>query len=211
MRQAEHKDMNSYLNSATQTSFREPGREKIDYKHLFETDSFRTLSEVGLRALPEAIHKHNQRGRDLKLRTTIDSKTKVLKARIVKVKVADLHIFNPGPNYDMRISINIECNLIRPDLDPHALTKEPNPQEPVQPDRKKDRLSYKQLKYSVDLTRVDVAGMPPKYELEIEVDANALRQEMSKMLVGQDNGFTDIVDGFMENAQWLMKQVKPGI
>ncbi|KXT08708.1 hypothetical protein AC579_1570 [Pseudocercospora musae] len=204
----EHKNMNAFLNTKVQDSHREPGREKIIYKHLHEIDSFRTMTDAGIRLLPESILRRNsRRQRDLKLRTTTDMRTNQVTARIVKVKVDDLHIYSPQDPYDMRISINIECNLARPDIDPQAITKKPAADEPVQPDRRKDRLSYKHLqKYSVDLTRVDQAGMAPKYELEIEVDANSLRQEWHKLMHGQPSGYTDIVDGFMENAQWLMKQ-----
>lgn len=67
-------------------------------------------------------------------------------AKIIKVRVADLEILNPGSPLDCRISINLE---MRYDGDLQDLV-----QTAGSPDRIKDRLSYKQSHYQVDLTQI---------------------------------------------------------
>ena len=207
MTQPEHKAMNQFLNSAIQESL-QPGRVKMQYKHPRETDSFRPLSAAGLQALPPAFRTRRQlAGRDLKLRTSTDQ-AKNVTARIVKLHVADLHIYNPNHHYDCRISINLEANMNRPELAPFDDLVEPvSWQDAVTkreivatPDRKKDRLSYKHLAYSFDLTRVDVKGLDPKYELELELDAEVLRGCLG------GPGFATVVSGFLDNATFLMRQ-----
>lgn len=178
----------------------------MKYTHIYETDSFRTLSKAGIAALPEAAHRRRI-DRDLKLRTTNDTKTGELRARIVKVKLGeDLHIFGAGDPYDVRISMNLEINVDRPGFDPTLMTEEPTEQRRAPPNRKKDRLSYKHLAYQVDLTRVDREGMPQKYELELEVDAKVLRDQIAALEHGQPHAYTDVVDGFVSNMLMLMKQ-----
>ena len=66
--------------------------------------------------LPQSIQRRS--GKDPRLRVTTNTKENRIIARIVKVRIADLHIFNPG-FYDCRISINLEVNLDRPDIDPN--------------------------------------------------------------------------------------------
>ena len=140
-------------------------------------------------------------GKDLKLRTTT-SPTGEITARIVKIHIADLHLLNPSGDYDLRVTINLEADF----------SAHPHPEDLVDaaptslPSRKKDRLSYKHLVYSVDLTRVDVVGSQPKYELELEVDAEVLRQQMRRMLGGEEGAFGDVVAGFLDDSVWLMKQ-----
>ncbi|KAI5370889.1 putative mRNA triphosphatase Cet1, CYTH-like domain superfamily, RNA 5'-triphosphatase Cet1/Ctl1 [Septoria linicola] len=217
MQEHEHKAMNDFLNAEVRNTHSQTGRQQLEYIHLQETDNFEKLSKLGLDSLPEAMHRRHL-PRDPKLRTTIESNPKTgkvgqVKARIIKVKVADLHIFNPHDDYDLRITMNVECNLMRPNLDPGALVEGPTPDKPNQPARKKDRLSYKHLNglYQIDLTRVDQIGMAPKYELELEVDAGRLRQQLQPLLQGGDSGFVQIVESFIDNATLLMQQQKrPG-
>jgi hypothetical protein len=205
MVEAEHKAMNEYLNMAVENSHKKPNFEKIVYQHLRETDSFNKLSEAGHRALPQSIQRRPL-GREIKLRITTDDKTRKVKARIVKVQIGNLHILNPSDEYDLRITMNVECNLDRDGIDEQALIEQPSANSPPLQPRKKDRLSYKHLDYQVDLTRVDVPGLAPKYELELEVDANALRQQLPALMNRQENAFMGIVEGFWENAQLLMRQ-----
>lgn len=196
--------MNTFLNQAIQDSTRNPGRVPMQYNHPRETDTFRTLSAAGIQALPKAFQQRPL-GRELKLRTTTDHKTNQITARIVKIHIADLHIFNPQGDYDCRITMNLEVNLLRPDLHPDDLIDPPTGANPAPPDRRKDRLSYKHLAYSVDLTRVDVNGLAPKYELELEVDAGLLRAQMDLMQRGESHAFGDVVAGFLDNATYLMR------
>lgn len=196
--------MNSYLNT-TLTDSMKPGRVPMKYAHPKEVDSFRKLSSMGYQALPQAVQRHRKLDRKLNLRTSRVIDTPEIKARIVKVKIDDLHIYNPTGEYDCRISINIEVNLNRPDLHPTDMEEEPSGDAPAPPDRKKDRLSYKHLEYSFDLTKVEQAGMQPKYELELEVNAAALREQMKRMATGEPHAFGDVVSGFVDNATFLMR------
>lgn len=85
----EHKHMNQFLNEATERAAKEPGRQKLQYKHTRETDSFEPLSKAGHDLLPDAAHRNaGRRGRELSLRTTTENKTGSVVARIVKVKIA---------------------------------------------------------------------------------------------------------------------------
>ncbi|EMC94805.1 hypothetical protein BAUCODRAFT_54011, partial [Baudoinia panamericana UAMH 10762] len=223
----EHRAMNEFLNACATVSHNEAGRVAVRYSHPRETDSFRTLSPLGHKFLPAAVKRHtsasgggnSQRG--LKLRTTTDNATGKVTARIVKVKVADLHIFNPGWEYDCRISLNLEANMLsRPDLPPYEdlVVDETTPAEGSvgvgvgvgvgeSPDRNKDRLSYNHLCYRVDLTKVEVKGVAgAKYELELEVDAHVLREQMGRLAEGRESGFVDVVSGFLDDATLLMRQ-----
>ena len=67
-------------------------------------------------------------------------------------------------------------------------------------------MSYKHLAYSIDLTKVESQGVPSKYELELEVDANVLRQQIERGKRGLDTAYTDVVSGFFDNATFLMRQ-----
>ncbi|KAF2721809.1 mRNA triphosphatase CET1 [Polychaeton citri CBS 116435] len=212
MEEAEHQRMNLYLNSTIRQSIDSKGRIPLTYKHLMERDVFEALSPAGMEALPpSALSRVRSTGRELKLRTTVNISEKdkdgyrvgQVKARIVKLPLGDLHIHSPNDPYDCRISMNLEVNathLAEQGLD---LVDKSGPQAPA---RQKDRVSYKHLAYSVDLTKVEVKGMAPKYELELEVDANILRQQMSLMAQGQDNAFGEVVSGFVDNATFLMRQ-----
>lgn len=200
--------MNAFLNKTIQGSM-QPGRCPMAYEHIHETDSFGSLTPAGFAALPPTVHKHPLPGRELKLRTTID-KTGKVKARIVKVPLGDLHIFNPSQGYDCRISMNLEVNLERPGLDFGELVEAPTAEKPAPPSRVKDRLSYKHLAYEIDLTRVEVRGLAPKYELELEVDALVLRRQMALMMEGKEHAFGDVVSGFLDNATFLMRQQTVG-
>ena len=195
--------MNDFLNSATQAS-RHPGRVNIAYEHLFQTDTFATLSHQGFLSLPESVRRRPV-GRELRLRTSRDSRTGQILAHIIKVTLADLHIQSPEDPYDCRISMNLEVNFPA-DMDVADLIEPPSYDKPAPPERRKDRLSYKHLAYSIDLTKVESAGVAPKYELELEVDAAVLREQMGRAERGEGSAYGDVVSGFVDNATFLMRQ-----
>lgn len=207
MLEAAHKRMNEFLNKITRDAATTPGRKKIEYTHTRETDSFRTLNNTGLSLMPETLMKRNRRP-DLKLRTSKRDKDGAVTGRIVKLQLAQLQIHSPLDSYDVRISMNLEVNLDQPELDTMAITDNPTHDKPAQPDRKKDRVSYKHLACQTDLTRVDTPGLGPKYELELELDANVLRHQQHLLASGQENGFQAVVEGFMDNLTLLMRQPK---
>lgn len=197
--------MNNFLNSTTQAA-QAPGRVPIAYKHLYQTDTFATLSPAGLASLPPAVQRRPLHGRELRLRTSRDTKNpNHILAHIIKVPLGDLHIQNPGEPYDCRISMNLEVNFPT-DIDINDLIEPPTHDKPAPPERRKDRLSYKHLAYSVDLTKVESAGVPAKYELELEVDAAVLREQIERGKRGEDSAYTDVVSGFLDNATFLMRQ-----
>lgn len=196
--------MNEFLNKAIRDS-KQPGRVPMDYEHRYETDSFAALSPAGYDALPPSISKRHF-DHPPKLRTSRNDKTGQVIARIIKMHLGSLHIFNPQEPYDCRISMNLEVNLDRPDLDPDELIEQATEAKPAPLSRKKDRLSYKHLAYSIDLTKVETRGFAPKYELELEVDSSLLREQMQRMQSGQEHAFTDVVSGFVDDATFLMRQ-----
>ena len=72
--------------------------------------------------------------------------------------------------------------------------------------RVKDRLSYKHLAYSIDLTKVEREGLDASYELELEVDSALLRQQMGLIKQGRESAYTEVVSGFLDNATFLMRE-----
>lgn len=210
--------MNDYLNKTVQASM-EPGRVKMGYKHRYERDSFATLNRAGYEALPPSARAHLRPGHSLKLRTTIPDPEKVPKdtppvvlGRIVKVRLDDLDILCPKMDFDCRISVNVEVDLNnRPDVDPTLIVDEADPNDPDAPQaRRKDRLSYQHLAYSVDLTQVILTNGKKSHELEIEIDSTKLREEAMRCMQGQDNAYETLVDGFLSNVLTLMGAQREG-
>ena len=201
--------MNDFLNATIQKSHQR-GRARMGYQHIRETDSFHNLSAYGLSTLPQSLQGRRDKNREPRLRITTDTrKPNNVLARIVKIPINQLHIVNPRQSYDCRISINLEVNLDRPDIDADALVAEDSAdpaKRAVEVPRVKDRMSYKHLAYSIDLTRVDRHGHDPTFELELEVDSNLLRQQMQLMKASKPNAFSDVVGGFLDNATFLMRQ-----
>lgn len=199
--------MNKFLNKHIQASM-QPGRVNMSYKHLRETDSFHNLSKLGQQVLPQSLQRR-QGSRKPRLRITRNDKAqgRPVIARIVKIPISNLHIFNPAPNYDCRISINLEVNLDRPDLDLDSLISDDKGQQAPEIDREKDRIAYRHLEvYSIDLTKVTRKGLEATHELELEVDSNVLREQMALMKDGKPNAFGDVVSGFLDNATFLMRE-----
>ena len=203
--------MNKYLNQICEAPTKaEQGRPKIAYKRIQETDSFYNLSKLGQQELPQALQRR-QSGRPPRLRisreTLVNGQPE--KARIVKIPISNLHIYNPGTPkpFDCRISINLEVNLNKPNLHFDALIEG---QTQVEVDRRKNRLSYKHLNtFSIDLTKVEMDGLAPTHELELEVDSNLLRTQMALMVEGRPNAYGDVVSGFLDNATFLMRARPP--
>lgn len=89
---------------------------------------------------------------------THDQKTGQLLAKIIKTRVADLDLYNPRFPLDCRISVNLE---MRYDGDMESLIATADTSR--MPDRKKDRLSYTQSHYQIDLTQVTVDDVCPYF------------------------------------------------
>ena len=81
-----------------------------------------------------------------KIRVTHDKRTGKELAKIIKARVEDLDIYMPRQTLDCRISVNLEMRY-----DGHMEALAPASE---QMERSKDRLSYNQSQYQIDLTQV---------------------------------------------------------
>lgn len=151
--QDQHRMMNNFLNEmVTQAHPSNVNRPKprvpIQYAHRRERDSFYDLPPQSVQALPPSIQQLLKQAKrhSVRMRASHDQKSGELLARIIKTRVRDLDIYIPNSPLDCRISVNLEMKY---DGDV-GLAGDPK----SQPDRLKDRLSYSQSNYQIDLTQV---------------------------------------------------------
>lgn len=156
MSMKQHQIYNKLLNDLVAYSAQNlPQNEHMAYQHRKETDTFYDeVSEIT--------------GQREHIRVTRDTRTKeiVPNGAVKKTRIADLNVFCPTQPFDYRISINIETPMYLPQSMSHPTFS-----------REKDRLSYIQQNFSIDLTQVIEANRPsePLHELEIEIrDVNYL-------------------------------------
>lgn len=125
---------------------------QLHYTHRREIDRFFELPAELQGRIPGCVRSRlGARSRNVKVRVTYDQKTRKVLAKIIKARVADIDIHMPSCPMDCRLSINLEMDWDGPVEELEQLT--PNPQE-RHSDRNKDRLSYRQGHYQVDLTQV---------------------------------------------------------
>ena len=150
--------MNGFLNGKVQETH--PGntaakqkRVPIQYLHRHEKDEFFELPTSYNRNLPPAVQEmlkeHGVWNRSQKLRISRDQKTQQIIAMIMKARIADLDILFPESPLDCRISVNFEMRFDGSVEEAMGLVTENR-----QPDRQKDRMSYTQSHYQIDLTQV---------------------------------------------------------
>jgi polynucleotide 5'-triphosphatase len=133
-----------------------------------------------------------------RVRVTTDLITYQIKAQIVKLRVADLHIYCPRNNFDVRISVAAEVKY------PHAVTGLREHQENNSSQgRKKDRLSYKHQDISIDLTQVTQDQGEKLHELELEIDTNLLAEQARLAIEGQPNDYEELVGIFLNYVKVL--------
>ena len=125
----------------------------MTYKHTHEIDTFYEISQHGALQLPRSVASGlslnpNARNRS-KVRITTDEKTGEELAKIIKTRMADIDVYSPRTLFDWRISVNIEMDFNVDMRDLVAVEKRDG-----KADRRKDRVSYKHLKYQIDLTQV---------------------------------------------------------
>ncbi len=108
-------------------------------------DSFYELPAPMHGLIPPALREKLNPRHGVKVRVTHNQKQKEPKAKIIKARIVDLDIYSPTTPLDCRISINFEMRF---DGDIEDLG------ERAGPDRNKDRLSYTQSMYQIDLTQV---------------------------------------------------------
>lgn len=176
------------------------GRQVIGYDHPHEFDEFYDLTEEGRRNLPPSILTWlNPRHRP-RVRRTIDEVTARVKAQIIKSRIADIDIYNPGSDFDYRISISIESPWAG---EPHWLTEMTDGGR----DRKKDRMSYRHMAYQIDLTQVTYPNRPEKeHELEVEISTEQIRIQLANLREGRPSRYEDLIRGFLDNVRILCRQ-----
>lgn len=155
---AQHKSYNQFLNEMVlQTDPRNPNgapvkRVQVIYKHRREIDRFYELPTELHGHLPGCMRARlGSRSRNIRVRVTYDQKTNQILNKIIKARVADIDLHMPMSPFDCRISINLEMNW---DGSVEELEQAATNKADRQPDRNKDRLSYKHGHYQIDLTQV---------------------------------------------------------
>ncbi|ROW14258.1 hypothetical protein VPNG_04302 [Cytospora leucostoma] len=134
-----------------------------------------------------------------------------VKAKITKAKVSDLHIYFPQCDLDCRISINIEAEW----QGPVDELEQVNPAGD-KADRHKDRLSYTQGNYRVDLTQVtqpepgpsNTTRMSKRHELEIELDADAVIEQGRRAMRGEAHNYDFLIEGFVNNIRLMARKAR---
>ena len=238
MTEAQHRSLNGFLNEALKASlnYKKPNptssspppkpRIQMSYVHTRERDTFYELSQAGELALPPFVRAQlNPRHNRPKVRITTDQKTGKELARIIKVRVSDLDVYSPKTPFDWRISVNLEMAF---EGDMRELVEVQDGQR-KQPDRNKDRMTYKHLAYQIDLTQVTPAEVSSafhrystvntrsllifqatsqaekEHELEVEVSAAEIRKQGILLRTGQANQYSDVIQGFVDNVRILAR------
>lgn len=197
MTEKQHQHMNEHLNKAVQASLGTKGRAKMKYVHTRETDTFYQCPEQFIREMPPKIlERVREERKPPRVRLSKDQKTGRLLASIVKVRLADLHVFNPRMEHDWRVSISCEMHY-------------PGDVSSLQPaqdsgrakhGRDKDRLSYEHQDIKIDLTQVTMEGSK-EHELEFELPFLILRDEASKMRKGAPSTFRELIENFVDDIR----------
>lgn len=218
MTEAQHKAFNDFLNSLVLETFPrnttngEQSRVQIHYKHRREVDKFFELPAYLRDRLPACVQSLIPAKHAVKVRVTYDQKTKEVVAMIVKARIADINIHFPSCPLDCRISINLELAW---DGTVGELEKAAAHHDPL-PDRNKDRLSYKQSHYQVDLTQVTHTAPGPnntqrlekEHELEIEVSPQALIEQGRQAASGKPHQYRELVEGLVDNVRVLARKAR---
>lgn len=90
--------------------------------------------------------------KNIRVRVTYDQKTNEVLGKIVKARIADIDLHLPACHMDCRLSINLEMDWEGSVEELEQAVASRGGER--QPDRNKDRLSYKQGHYQIDLTQV---------------------------------------------------------
>jgi polynucleotide 5'-triphosphatase len=144
----------------------------------------------------------------------------------MKARVADLDIYNPQSPMDCRISINLEMPYEGDVEELKAIATDSRI-----PDRNKDRLSYTQSHYQIDLTQVTqltsvgVSDSHPfiirgssniiqgvnrtekEHELEIELSTAAVREQGLRAMAGERHEYLALVEGLVDNVRLLARNI----
>lgn len=183
-------------------------RVEIKYEHLREVDSFYKLPTSMHGIIPPALREKLNPRHAVKVRVTHNQKSREPKAKIIKARIVDLDIYSPTTPLDCRISINFEMRF---DGDIAGLGDRSGP------DRNKDRLSYTQSMYQIDLTQVTqqatasngAVQTTKEHALEIELATLAVREQGQRAANGEPNEYLTLVEGFIDNMRVLSRATPP--
>lgn len=212
--QVQHRYLNDFLNAQVQATH--PGnveaqkkkRVPVAYLHRRERDKFYELPYTARSMLPASIQQELNPRHTVKVRVTHEQKTNEILAKIIKTRVSNLDILLPGQALDCRISINLEMDF-QGDVDMLIAGGEEQKLERI-PDRLKDRLSYTQSHYQIDLTQVtSSADMKKEHELEVEISSRVLREQAELLRRGAPNSYADLIQGLVDNVRVLARVVPP--
>lgn len=135
-------------------------------------------------------------------------KTGEVLAQIVKVRLADMHVFSPKTRFDWRVSVSAEVHWngdVKQLMAIAASSKQAKPQ----PDRNKDRMSYKHQYCQIDLTQVkaeaNAGSDKATHELEVELDATIVRQQGRLAEQGMPNIYDKVVRTLIDNVRILTR------
>lgn len=135
----------------------------MHYKHRREVDRYFELPPDLQNRLPGCVRSRlGSRVRNAKARVTYDQKTGQVLNKIIKARVADIDIHMPNSPMDCRLSINLEMNWDGPVEELERLGPTQNDKSS---ERQKDRLSYTQGHYQIDLTQVTLSTPGPSVRL----------------------------------------------
>jgi hypothetical protein len=134
-------------------------RVPVQYKHRREIDRFYELPKELNARMPSSVQNLLRPGQTLNVRVSYDQKTNEILAKVIKVRVNNLHIHFPDQPLDCRISINLEMPWEGSveELEQFDATSTKT-RKPV---RNKDRLSYRHGHYQIDLTQVTQTTQGP--------------------------------------------------
>lgn len=205
MTMAQHRRLNEYLNHTVREA-KLPGRSPMTYKHTRETDKFYDLPSQMLATLtPEVRAAHEGKGKSARVRVTRDNETNAVTATIIKLRMADLEVHCPSDEFDVRISVSLETVWPHPveNLQEHL-------DHGVSQSRGKDRLSYTHQGFQVDLTQVTpISSSKEKvHELEIELEADRIKEEATKIGKGIANDYEELVKCFLNNIRVVNRAAK---
>jgi len=142
-------------------------------------------------------------------------KTGEVLAQIVKVRLADMHVYSPLRRYDWRVSVSAEVHW-NGDVKQLMAIAASNKQAKPQPDRNKDRMSYKHQYCQIDLTQVkqeaSASSDKATHELEVELDTAIVRQQGRLAQQGMPNNYDKVVKTLVDNVRILtrLSEVRQG-
>ena len=195
-----HKGLNEFLNHTVMWTKQEidrgAARHPVHYTHTREWDEYYELTTEGRGALQHLTHWMNPNHR-LKVRQTFSKETQEMTAQIIKIRVADLEIYNPNDVFDYRVSISLESPWNGPEEHLNRQTERAN-------DRLKDRLSYKHRDYQIDLTQISHPdGNHQDHEVEIEINNDSFLAALDDARAQRSDRYEKCISGFVDNIRIL--------